>query len=111
MLGIGGNKQALLQEKATQKNAIGEHIETYTTTKTLLGFLDYMQGDTEYNVYNAKIQESTHVFVGDYVDLSSIKVENARMLIDNKLYDVILIDNPMELNKQIEIYLKYTGGQ
>ena len=32
------------------------------------------------------------------------------MVINNKKYDVTLIDNPMELNAQLEIYLKYVGG-
>ena len=39
--------------------------------------------------------------------------ENARVTIAGKRYDVMLIDNPMELGErsQLEIYLKYTGGQ
>ena len=27
-----------------------------------------------------------------------------------KVYQITLLDNPMELNRQWEIYLKYTGG-
>lgn len=31
------------------------------------------------------------------------------MIINEKNYDVTLIDNPMELNKQLEFSLKFTG--
>ena len=48
----------------------------------------------------------------DYVELDAkITAENARAIINGKTYDITLIDNPMELNQQLEIYLKYTGGQ
>lgn len=33
------------------------------------------------------------------------------MLINGEIYDIQLIDNPMHLNYQLEIYLKYVGGQ
>jgi hypothetical protein len=35
------------------------------------------------------------------------------MVINGKRYDVLLIDNPMELDtgSQLEFYLKFTGGQ
>ena len=33
------------------------------------------------------------------------------MIIDGYIYDVMLIDNPMNMNKHFEIYLKYVGGQ
>ena len=32
------------------------------------------------------------------------------MVIKGKKYDVMLIDNPDEMDEQLEIYLKYTGG-
>ena len=32
------------------------------------------------------------------------------MVIGGKVYEVMLIDDPMELHEQLEIYLKYTGG-
>lgn len=108
---IGGNISAQLQTKTTQKNAIGEFVPTWETRHTLTGFLDLVSGDSRYSTYNSKIQESTHYFICDYVDLGEIEAENSRMLINGKVYAVTLIDNPMELNYHLEIYLKYTGGQ
>jgi len=42
---------------------------------------------------------------------SAVKAENSRMIVNGGVYDVKLIDDPMGLHKQLEIYLKYTGGQ
>lgn len=115
MKGIGGNKQMQLQVKSIARNDIGEQIEKWETIQQVTGWLDFQSGDgkyTTYNTYNAKIQESTHVFVADYVRLADgITAETARAVIDGKRYDIMLIDNPMEMGLQLEIYLKYTGGQ
>ena len=112
MKGIGGNISAQLQTQTSTKNAIGESVKSWKTRHTLAGFLDLSSGESRYTTYNAKIQESTHVFICDYVQLdSNVKAENSRMVISGKIYDVMLIDDPMELHEQLEIYLKYTGGR
>lgn len=111
MKGIGGNIKATIQISTVEKNKIGEHVQTWQDVQTLKGWLDMASGNAGYG-FNAKIQESTHYFIADYVPLDArITAENSRMLINGKRYDVMLIDNPMELNAQLEIYLKYTGGQ
>ena len=111
MVEIGGNISAQLQVKTTAKNSIGESVPTWETRHTLTGFLDLASGDSRYTTYNAKIQESTHYFICDYVDITDVVPENSRMIINGKTYDVLVIDNPMELNYHLEIYLKYTGAQ
>lgn len=112
MKGIGGNTKAVIQIRAVQKNAIGEHVETWQDVQAVKGWLDLSSGDARYQPYYAKIQESTHFFISDYVPLDKrITAENARMLVGGKIYDITLIDNPMEMNQQLEFYLKYTGGQ
>ena len=118
---IGGNTKAILQVKTTTKNAIGEKVSEWHDVVELTGWLDLQSGDSKYTSFSAKIQESTHVFVCDYkpipgtleINGKDVKVsaENSRMVVNSKRYDVLLIDNPMELNKQLEIYLKFTGGQ
>lgn len=112
MKGIGGNLKAVIQVRTIASNAIGEHTEIWQDVQTLNGWLDLSGGQARYNAYQAKIQESTHIFISDYAPLDKrITSETARMLINGKHYDITLIDNPMELNAQLEIYLKYTGGQ
>lgn len=110
---IGGNINLALQAKTTVKDKIGAAVQKWETKQTLFGYLDYQAGESKYQSFNAKIQESTHVFVCDYVsiDPSVKKSDNTRAVVNGEVYDVILIDNPMELNRQIEIYLKFTGGQ
>lgn len=114
MKGIGGNITAVIQTSTGTQNAIGEQVQSWTDAQTLKGWLDLSSGDSRYTTYYAKIQESTHVFVADYVALTAgITAENSRMVIGGKRYDILLIDNPMELERgsQLEFYLKYTGGQ
>lgn len=111
-MSVGGNTKAILQTFAEgQKNAIGERPKSWSDVLTLTGWLDLSGGSSGYTAFAAKVQESTHVFVSDYVSLpASATSENSRMVINGKVYDIMLIDDPMEMHKQLEIYLKYTGG-
>ena len=114
MKGIGGNLKATIQVCTTESNAIGEQVQIWTDKQTIKGWLDLSSGNSAYTTFNAKLQESTHIFIADYVTLdSTIKPENSRMVIKGNRYDLLLIDNPMELGSgsQLEFYLKFTGGQ
>lgn len=114
MKGIGGNINALIQVYTATKNEIGETVQTWADAQTIKGWLDLQAGDSKYTTFNAKMQESTHVFIADYVELDPrITAEAARMVINGKRYDIMLIDNPMEMGSgsQLEFYLKFTGGQ
>lgn len=114
MKGIGGNITATIQTYTTTKNEIGENVKSWNDAQNIKGWLDLSSGDSRHTTFNAKIQESTHVFVADYVKLDSrIKAENSRMIVNGNRYEITLIDNPMEMGSgsQLEIYLKYTGGQ
>lgn len=135
---IGGNITATIQLlTSSTENAIGESIPTWENVVELKGFLDLSSGDSKYTTYNAKIQESTHIFMCDYANIVALGTEwlwdemdflnsfineqsaetiqliseNSRVVINGKTYDVMLIDDPMGLHKHLEIYLKYTGGQ
>ena len=114
MKGIGGNITAKIQVFTQAKNEIGEQVKTWVDAQTIKGWLDLQAGDSKYQTYQAKIQESTHVFIADYVALDSrITSENSRMVVNGQAYDIMLIDNPMEMGSgsQLEIFLKFTGGQ
>ena len=120
-MAIGGNIEALLQINVPVENEIGSMVDTWHDVVPLKGFIDLSAGDSKHTTYDAKIQESTHIFVGEYKPIPEsleiegnivrVSPENARMVANSKRYDVMLMDNPMNLNKQWEIYLKYTGGQ
>lgn len=105
---IGGNIEALLQQRSgSETNAIGEKVQSWTDIHTLTGWLDLSSGDSKYT-YNAKLQESTHIFICDYTPIDR-KATDKRLVVNGLVYDVLLIDDPMELHQQLEIYLKFVG--
>ena len=105
--------EAKLQiRSAGEKNAIGQRTTSWVDVAVLSGWLDLSTGDSKHTSYNAKVQESTHVFLMDFQTFHKpIRAENARLIINDAVYDVTLIDDPMQMHRQLEIYLKYTGGQ
>ena len=107
---IGGNIEAWLYETlGSTSNAIGERVHNWTKTKRLWGWLDLSTGDSKYT-YDAKLQESTHIFITDYTPLDR-NTETKRLVVNGGVYDVLLIDDPMELHQQLEIHLKYVGSE
>ena len=106
---IGGNTIAVLQVKTSSKNEFGEKVNTWTDKQLLKGFLDFTGGDASYKSnYKGKLEETTHIFICDYDKIASEVIPTqSRMIIDNNSYDILMIDNPMGLNKHLEIMLKY----
>lgn len=106
---IGGNITAVLQTKTTTKNAFGEKTETWSDLQLLKGFLDFTGGDGSCKSnFKGAVEETTHVFICDYDRITSEATPTqCRMVIDNKVYDVLMIDDPMQLNQHLEIMLKY----
>ncbi len=109
MTKVDGNIYATVQVKTLTKNEIGENEATWEDYTTLYGWLDLSNGDSKYTTFNAKLQESTHIFICDYVT-TDYTPNNARMIVNNEVYEILLIDNPMGMNEHLEIYLKYVGG-
>lgn len=108
-MGIGGTTAAIVQQKAAAGtvNAIGEKVIGWIDLATLHGWLDLANGDSKYT-HNAKLQESTHIFMCDYCPLERF-ADNKRLVVNGLVYDVLLIDDPMEMHQQLEIYLRYVG--
>lgn len=112
---IGGNITALIQvkDKGT-RNKIGELEHVWTDVASLYGWLDYSGGQSDIGTYDAKIQETTHIFLCDYQQIEQESVDmtsdNARMVIGGNVYQILQIDDPMELHQHLEIFLKYVGG-
>lgn len=101
---IGGNITATAQVRQNTKNALGESVISYVSKKKLKGWLDYSNGQTKYETFQTPAEETTHVFICDFQ-----KLDADRLIIGGKSYDVLHIDNPMELNQHLEIFLKYIG--
>ncbi len=117
---IGGNKTAAVQYMAGRKdNGIGQDIPVWETAMELTGWLDLQDGDATFAKISAKIQESTHVFICDYIPLQvqaedgkqmGLTPENSRIAIEGKTYEAVLYDDPMGMHSHLELYLKYMGG-
>ncbi|MDO5361972.1 MAG: hypothetical protein Q4F03_04900 [Eubacteriales bacterium] len=136
---VGGNITALIQVKDEgQKNIIGEKEHVWSDVTCVKGWLDYDNGHNSKETYHAKVQSSTHVFICDFNSFRNLKKgwvwnpfnlktgviqsteqdgkvvdatsENARMVINGNIYQILLIDNPMNLHYHLEFYLKYVGG-
>ena len=114
---IDGNITATIQVKTTgKKNAIGEAEQTWSDVGSVLGWLDYASGQNELATYHAKLQNTTHYFLCDFTRWKSatqdanVTSKNARMVIDEEIYQILLIDDPMNMHHHLEIYLKYVGG-
>ena len=114
MANIGGNIYGMIQTKnSAGKNAIGESEIIWAEAFRQVGWLGLQNGDSK-RTYNAKIEESTHVFLCDYhsgIYALTDDDQDVRMIIKGKMYDVLLIDNPDEMDEQLEIYLRKIGGQ
>ena len=139
MKAIGGNTLALIQVKDEgSKNSIGEREHIWVDVASVKGYLDLQNGNSQNTTFNAKIQESTHIFLCDYQSFKGLSgkwvwdtlnfingsihdetlegtvdatSENARMLIEGQMYQIQLIDDPMGMHQHLEIYLKFVGGQ
>ena len=126
MANIGGNISGIFQVKTVQtdangkivKNEIGEAVRDWREKATAKGWLGLQSGDSKYNNFSAKIEESTHVFLCDYDDdLYALSLPDesgaaldVRAIFKGVVYDVLLIDNPDEMNEQLEIYLRRVGA-
>ena len=116
MANIGGNIYGVIQTKETAGyNEIGEaNIVWSNTFNDVRGWLGLQNGDSKRTNFNAKIEESTHVFLMDFdagIYALTDNDQDVRMIIKGKMYDVLLIDNPDEMDEQLEIYLRKIGGQ
>lgn len=111
MANIGGKTVGTIQTNTAVKNAIGEGEKTWVNAFSHAGWLDMQSGDSKYSTNKAKIEESTHVFLCDYHSgIYALAGVDCRMIIKGFVYDVLFIDNPMEMNEHLEIYLRKVGA-
>lgn len=111
MANIGGNITGIIQICQTAKNEIGESVKEWANAFSTVGWLGMQSGSKSYTAYNAKLEESSHCFLCDYhSDIYALADQDTRMIIKGFVYDVTYIDNPDEMDEQLEIYLKKVGA-
>ncbi|WP_162880704.1 phage head closure protein [Paraliobacillus sediminis] len=98
---------AVTQRYTTTSDGMGGEIYDYTNYLTIDGTLDKLSGDEV--LASEKIgQISTHVFI--IFEILDVKVTD-RMIINEGIYAIKDVDNPNNLNRQLEITLEYKGDQ
>ena len=112
MAGIGGNIAGIIQTfTGAGKNEIGEAVNVWADAYQQIGWLGMQSGDSPYGKFNAKTEESTHCFLCDFhAGIYALANQNTRMIIKGMVYDVTYIDNPDEMDEQLEIYLRKVGA-
>lgn len=111
MANIGGNIVGVIQTNTAVKNAVGEAVLTWADAFSQIGWLGLSSGDSKYSTFKAKLEESTHVFLCDFHSgIYALQDQNTRMILKGFVYDVLLIDNPDEMDEQLEIYLRKVGA-
>ena len=111
MGGIGGNVMARVARSVKGKNAQGIPVEESTTAiMKIVGWLDYQDGKAAHQAYEAKLQDTTHVFLSDYdPDFAKLSTSNLFLLAGGRRYEVLLIDDPMGMHEHLETFLKHVG--
>ena len=106
---IGGNLEATIQVKHTFDNDLGEHINTWDNLITIKGWLDLSSGNSTHS-HKTKTEENSYMLLTDYdKTVRDLSTSQCRCLINNRVYEVQSIDDPMELHDHLEISLKLLG--
>ena len=112
MSNIGGNITGRIQTQKTTKNRIYEDVAEWQDAFSVKGWLGFQGGDQKYSTYKAKVEESTHCFLCDFhPGIYALASQNTRMIIKGFIYNVLLIDNPDEMDEQLEISLRRVGAE
>ena len=93
-----------VQSYTETEDGLGGWTETWTTDTTISGVLDLRRGDTT-EVANKQTVNSTHILL---TDIHAIN-EKQRIVYDGKAYYVDYVDNPVNIDSHLEIYLRYEG--
>ena len=106
---IGGNLDATFQIKSGVENELGEHISIWTDSITIKGWLDLSSGTSTHS-HKTKTEESSHVLITDYnKTVRELNTSQCRCIINDRIYQVTFIDDPMEIHDHLEIFLKLVG--
>ncbi|HEM6539934.1 phage head closure protein [Streptococcus suis] len=92
----------LLKCQASRKNALGQKVYDFVESEKLEGFLDMLTGNEADRA--TALTSSTHIFLTKRVDVQITTKDRIRAKgID---YEVSFVDNPVNLDHHLEIYLK-----
>lgn len=111
MGGVGGNATASVMRTRKTKNPKGSATPNAPEkVMEVFGWLDYQVGQPSHLAYQAKLQDTTHLWVCDFdAGFADQKVQGLSLTIAGESYEVLLIDDPMGMHDHLEAYLRYVG--
>jgi SPP1 family predicted phage head-tail adaptor len=94
-----------IQRYEKVSNGMGGYFQQWSDYLPSYGYaLDQLSGD-EFVKADKTFPGSTHVLIGEVTDIT----EADRVLVGNKIYNIKNVDNPMNLDRHLEILLEYKG--
>lgn len=102
--------QFYLTETRRVPDGFGGFIEDVVNTLSIDGVLDMLTHNAYNQNHNAMVEDSSHIFIADYFDDYDDALKVGSILKSSKKsYRIIYVDNPLEENSHLEIYLKFEG--
>jgi SPP1 family predicted phage head-tail adaptor len=96
----------IIQRYETVSNGMGGSFSQWTNHLEYDGVIDQLTGN-EMLEADRIAENSTHILIGPMADIK----RQDRVLFNGKRFDVKNVDNPMQMNRHLEILLQYEGGQ
>jgi SPP1 family predicted phage head-tail adaptor len=94
----------IIQRSTSVPNGIGGNSETWSNYLEYSGVLDQLTGNERLSA--EKISPlSSHILIGPIADIK----EADRVVFNDRIYHIVNIDNPMNLNRHLEILLEFKG--
>lgn len=97
-----------LERKTETRGAMRGRIVEWEKVKSLEGILDLISGDSKEEANRMGI-DSTHIFITDTMAIKFEDAKDHRLVYNGKAYLIDYVDNVMEMDHHLEIYLKYDG--
>jgi SPP1 family predicted phage head-tail adaptor len=94
----------IIQRLTSVPNGIGGYIEDWNNHLEYPGVLDQLTGNERLSA--EKISPlSSHILIGPMAEIK----EADRVIYNDRIYNIVNIDNPMNLNRHLEILLEFKG--
>lgn len=97
-----------IKQRTSVPDGIGGQTLTWSDVDIVHGYLDMLTGSDENTVQNAFVEQSTHILiVPKYTEVITDKMRVVDAM--GRYYDITYVDNPVNVNHHLEIYLKFGG--
>lgn len=96
----------VLRNVVVGKNKLGEDIKELRSVHHFKGYIDLMGGSDQQTLNSADIAESSHLLLTKDTSIDASHKDKVRHMETGQLYEITFVDNPMQRNHHLEIYLR-----